>query len=291
VLWTRETEAGGFDTPERRAALEARIREVTSAIGDETVRKYYRSDLGGRLRRLFEPEDRPKTRGRANSEWRVGNRSGKIRRHSAPAPRSSGATRHSPFATRSAGGPYVVLSPQLQASPILRGHRAAIARREALILLAVTNHPWLLVEHLETLAAVEFRHPDAEKVKAALVDIGAHDGAADGDAMRTELGRRGLADLVGRIERSITTSAVWGARPDAAPADVLMTWSQLIALHRQWHSLIKELKDAEQALGQDPTEAHYSWLQDVKARLSVVEGTEALVEGFGASSGRAAQSF
>src|SRR5262245_11564539 len=36
VLWMRETEAGGFDTPERRAALEARIREVTAAIGDET---------------------------------------------------------------------------------------------------------------------------------------------------------------------------------------------------------------------------------------------------------------
>ena len=35
VLWRRETEAGGFDTPERRAALEARIDEVTAAIGDE----------------------------------------------------------------------------------------------------------------------------------------------------------------------------------------------------------------------------------------------------------------
>ena len=46
-----------------------------------------------------------------------------------------------------------------------------------------------------------------------------------------------------------------------------MTWNQLVALHRQWHSLIKELKDAEQALGQDSTEANYSWLQDVKARL------------------------
>ena len=46
-----------------------------------------------------------------------------------------------------------------------------------------------------------------------------------------------------------------------------MTWKQLVALHRQWHSLLKELKDAEQALGQDTTEANYSWLQDVKARL------------------------
>jgi len=32
-------------------------------------------------------------------------------------------------------------------------------------------------------------------------------------------------------------------------------------------------------------------LRDVKTRLSVIDGTEALVEGFGASSGRAAPSF
>jgi DNA primase len=32
-------------------------------------------------------------------------------------------------------------------------------------------------------------------------------------------------------------------------------------------------------------------LRDVKARLSTIEGTEALIEGFGASSGRAATNF
>ena len=284
VLWMRETEAGGFETPERRAALEARIGEVTASIGDDTVRKYYRREFGDRLRRLFEGDARPKPRRMASSEWRMANRGAKAR-HSPPF-----STRHSPFAIRPLGGePYVVASPQLAASPIHRGHRAAMPRREALILQAAINHPWLLQEHLETLADVEFRHPDAGKVKAALVDIGAHEGASDRDAVRAELGRRGVADLVGRIERSITTPSVWGARPDAAPADVLMTWNQLIALHRQWHSLIKELKDAEQALGRESTEANYSWLQDVKARLSVIDGTEALIEGFGASSGRAAQ--
>jgi DNA primase len=35
-------------------------------------------------------------------------------------------------------------------------------------------------------------------------------------------------------------------------------------LHRQWHSPIKGLKDAEQALGQDSTEANNSWMQDDK---------------------------
>jgi DNA primase len=84
---------------------------------------------------------------------------------------------------------------------------------------------------------------------------------------------------------------VWAARPDAANDDVLSTWKQLIALHRQWHSLTRELRDAELALGQDNTEANYTWLRDVKARLSEIDGIEALIEGFGAASGRSARSL
>ena len=57
VLWARETEQGGFDTPERRAALEARIGEVTNAIGDESVRRYYRQDFSARLRQMFAPQN------------------------------------------------------------------------------------------------------------------------------------------------------------------------------------------------------------------------------------------
>ncbi len=57
MLWTRETEAGPFTTPERRAALEARLAEVTTTIADETVRRYYRQDFASRLRALFAPVD------------------------------------------------------------------------------------------------------------------------------------------------------------------------------------------------------------------------------------------
>ena len=207
---------------------------------------------------------------------------------------ASGATaaRHSLSAVRPFGGErYLAASAQLPASPVHRGHRAAIALREALILQAVINHPWLLHEHLEELAEVEFRHPEAAKVKGELIDIFAHGGASDGTAMVAELGRRGLAEASERILKAITTPSVWGVRPEAAPDDVLTTWKQLVALHRQWHSLLKELRDAEQALGQDATEANYSWLQDVKARLAVLDGTEALIEGFGASSGRPVRSL
>ena len=291
VLWAHESEAGSFDTPERRAALEARLSAVTATIADETVRRYYRQDFEARLRQLFAPAEvssRPSNqRDFGSAGWRGGT-----------------ARRFRPDTARNQrqSGPYVAASPHLAASPVHRGHRAAIPRREALILQTALNHPWLLHDHLEEFAAAEFRHTDTQKLKGALIDVFAHgsesfaqnsEQSGDGERaeLAAELGRRGFANLLSRIERTITTSSVWAAQSGAATADVLLTWKQLVALHTQWHSLTRELKDAEMALGQDNSEANYARLCDVKARLSKLDGTEALVEGFGASSGRTPRSL
>jgi DNA primase len=280
ILWMRESEVGSLDTPERRAAFEARLSHAVATIGDESVRRYYRREFGERLRGMFE-RDRRVGFGRGErsvrrsagittkerTSWLRQNRPGK---QSVPA----------------MAVPYVAASPQLRSSPLHRGHRAAIPRREALILHALVNHPWLLHDHLEELASLEFRHPEAAKLKTALIDIFAHGGVLDGEALMAEISRRGLAEAARHLQSAITAPAVWGAEPGAAPDDVLVTWKQLVALHRQRHSLVKELRDAEAALGRDSTEANYSWLHDVKNRLSTLEGTEALIEGFGSASGR-----
>jgi DNA primase len=270
MLWMRETEAGSLETPERRAALEARLQQVAMAIGDNSVRKHYRREFDERLRTLFEPNRQPfEDRGR---RFRPHMRGARL-----PQRRVAQSSR------------YVAASPQLAGSPIHRG--SVMPRREALILQAVINHPWLLHEHLEELATLELRHPDAAKIKPALIDIFAQMGAPDAAGILAELGRRGLGQAADRIQKVITTSSVWGAQAGAAPDDVLLTWSQLVALHRQWHSLTRELREAEQALGRDSTEANYSWLQDIKARQWVLEGTEALIEGFGTASGRAVKAL
>jgi DNA primase len=287
MLWARETEGHSFDSPERRAALEARINEVTSGIADDSVRKYYRQDFSARLSQFFAPAQSQRgnfQRGQGQNygqPWRERGNSNWQPRNGAPQRPATGGK----------NTPYVVVSQQLASGPLHRGHRTSVPRREALILQAALNYPWLLHDHLEEFASLEFRHPDAEKLKSALVDIAAHAAAADAETVRAELAGRGLTEVMGRIDASITTQSVWGARPDAAPEDVLVTWQQLVALHRQWHSLTRELKDAEQALGQDSSEGNYLRLRDVKARLANMDGTEALIEGFGASSGRGAHSL
>ena len=294
MLWARETEGHSFDTPERRAALEARINAVTSAISDNSVRKYYRQDFNARLSQFFAPaqgqrgnrERNWQQRGQGQT-WRERGQGQNWQRDWPP--RNGSGPRLA--ASNGRPAPYVVVSQQMAGSPVHRGHRTAVPRREALILQAALNHPWLLHDHLEELSHLEFRHAGAERLKAALIDIAAHAAALDPEGLRAELATRDLTEIAERIAASITTVSVWGARPDAAPDDVLVTWQQLVALHRQWHSLVKELKDAEQSLGQDASEANYLRLRDVKARLSRVEGTEALIEGFGASSGRGVRSL
>ena len=285
MLWARETEGHSFATPERRAALEARINEVTSGIADDSVRKYYRQDFNARLAQFFAPAQAPRgnfQRGQGQGQnWRERGNSNWQPRNGAPQRPATGGK----------NTPYVVVSQQLASSPVHRGHRTAVPKREALILQAALNYPWLLHDHLEELASLEFHHADAELLKGALIDIAAHAAAPDAEAIKAELAGRNLTETMERIGASITTQSVWGARPDAAPEDVLVTWQQLVALHRQWHSLTRELKDAEQALGQDNSEANYLRLRDVKARLARMDGTEALIEGFGASSGRGARSL
>ena len=298
MLWARETEGHQFDTPERRAALEARVNAVTEAIADESVRKYYRQDFAERLSQFFAPaggrgpargpwRGQGQGQGKGQGNWRGGGGGGQ--RPGGAWPPLSGNGFPRPGAGRAA--PYVVLSQQMAASPLHRGHRTVVPRREALILQAAVNHPWLLHDHLEELASLEFRHSDAERLKSALIDIAAHTAALDSEGLREELSRRDLDALIDRVASAITTASVWGARPNAAPNDVLVTWQQLVALHRQWHSLTKELKDAELALGQEPSEANYLRLRDVKDRLAQMDGTEALIEGFGASSGRGARTL
>jgi DNA primase len=301
LIWARETAGGSFATPERRAGLEARINELTNGIRDEVVRRYYRQDLTERLRRAFAPEGGRGGYARGNYRGSAGGgESG--RRFPARGSFTPGAAgRTEPRGGRSQGSagsqtinrqPYQVASPDLANSPIMRGQRSALSRREALILQSLINHPRLLDDHLEEVAALELAHPEANRLRAGIIAAFANDhhhGAdpqEQSEKMRADLAEKGLSEILQRVERAITTSAVWGARPGAALEDVLSTWHQLVSLHRQWHSLLRELKDAELALGEDGSEANLAWLRDVKARLEQGDGSEALIEGFGESSGR-----
>ena len=286
VLWDRETEAASFDTPERRAAFEARIHEVVRSIGDESVRKYYAQDFAARLRAMFAPQpvvrrgERPRAipggmggqgrtggfrdfaRGRDN--WQRGRQN-----------------LREPMAQPSA---------QLSGSSLVRGGRISMPAREALILVAVINHPWLLEHHAEEFSELEFHNPDTDHLRRVVMDA-ATDGGIDTEGLRAAIGARGLTGVLDRVEAAITHASDWPARAGAAEHDVASWWTHVVTLHRKQRTLNRELKEAERALGEEPTDANLAWLRDVQGRLSALDGSEAQIEGFGLSSGRPARSF
>ncbi|HWW46879.1 MAG TPA: DNA primase [Xanthobacteraceae bacterium] len=291
MVWTRELESGTYSTPERRAALEARINEIAMGIRDEVVRRYYKQDLMDRMRSAFAPERG--FRGPSGGNRGFGARGGGFAAGAQGFGSRKGKGQGPALGLAGRGGAaYQAASPQLAMSSIMRGERSSIAPREALILLSLLNHPWLMDDHLEEIAELDIPNPDANRLRAAIIAAfaGSHHAKTDPEeqsaAIRGNLERRGFSDIIQRVERSVTNSAVWGAQPGAGREDVLATWHQLIVLHQQRHALLKELKDAEQALGEAASDANYVWLNDVKARLARAEGLEALIEGFGEASGR-----
>ncbi|MEP9356034.1 DNA primase [Xanthobacter sp. KR7-65] len=266
-LWARESEAAPLDTPERRAALEARIGEVVSAIADETVRKHYRADLLGRFNALLAPQDRGRgATGRRNGGregWQAGPRG---RRGPPAAP---------PLAPR---------GPEIGRSALVRGPMAALPRNEALLLFCLINHPFLLDEAGEEVSSLPFANPEADRLRRILIE--AHLEGLGAEAVDIRLDQADLEALTRRVKALANPRHDWPAYQNTAESDVRLWWNQRTALHRKAHALSRELKEAERSLGEDPSEANFAWLRDVRERLSAIEGTEALVEGFGASSGR-----
>ena len=274
ILWMRETESAAFETPERRAALEARIGEIVGGIAHESVRKYYKQDFDARLRALLMPQQ--------SQGFERG------RRYETAGRRSGGGNQRGNWRNgqRQMPDPFAAPSLRLGQSPLVRGHRSALSAREALILAAVIEHPWLLETHLEEFAEIELIHPDADQLRRAVLEMASGEIATDKEKLHRDLVAKGLEPLMARVRGAITHTSDWPARAGAGEADVSQWWAHIVTLHRKTRTLNRELKDAERALGDDPSEANFAWIRDVQNRLAALEGTEALIEGFGASSGR-----
>jgi DNA primase len=192
-----------------------------------------------------------------------------LRELTAPAPRPPQARPGRARDRRREEPRLVPLSPRLPASSIVRGSRSVLPAREALILIAVFSHPWLLETEAEQLAGVEFLNGDADHLRRVVLD-----------------GPRDCGPILERIEAAVTHVADWPSREGAAAVDVRQWWTHVLTLHHRNRTLKKELKEAERALGEEPSDQNFARLQDVRGQLSALEGTEASIEGFGALSGR-----
>ncbi|WP_172123731.1 MULTISPECIES: DNA primase [unclassified Devosia] len=274
VIWSLET--GGLvpEAPEERAALQARLRERANSIGDSSVRFHYAQAFDERLKAFFSPV-----------------RSGGYER------RGGGGEKRSPYgaggyARSGRGSPRVVVSDTLRNSRLLKPGLAAEATpREAAIILSLVNHPALVEDKFEALAALDFETPSARNALSEILRLVVrhHDiSAAD---LKSALSIRGFGPALERMEQVLQGQGVWQIGLEIALIDAETGLSHALALHNKKVQLNKELKAAEAALGDDPSEETFERLRDIKNQITTVDGTEALIEGFGSLSGRATRSF
>lgn len=266
VMWQRALERNDRHTPERRALFEAELENAVRTIRDDRVRDHYNTALRERLRALWQ-------------------KSGTRR----PPARNTQA-RHSSRGWQNRFTPQ--WQQQLPASRELltlsRGTRPArsLERREQQIVLVVLNHPDILEDVDEAFSELELHSAELDRLRREILDIAALNIGLDSAALKDHLTSRGYDDLVHKTEKQAQRLNSWFLEADAATNDALTGFMHMTALHRKTVTLERELKEAERALAESPTEENLSRLNEIREQLRSSHGEEASIDGFGEASGR-----
>jgi DNA primase len=281
VLWLRETESAVLDTPERRAALERRLRDVAAHITDEPLRRYYRQDFDARLAQLFGPRQGVGAQRRGQGFMPIPRDQLSGRTSMVRQPQRRGGYGPQGPLLGYVGAP-IHVSPAVSRSALFAG-RVSFTPREGLIMLLCVAHPMVAARFIEDIARLELSSETLRSLRDAVVDGLSALPAVD---LRSHLKSNGFNDLIGKIENTAALASQSIAKSGAAEDDVESMLRQAMILHQRARTLHRELKSAEMALGEQMTEQNLLRLNEIQAELSKLDGREAVVEGFGAQSGR-----
>ncbi|NNU81505.1 DNA primase [Halovulum dunhuangense] len=231
LLWQRETEGRVFDSPERRAALDVRLRQAIAKIPDPGVQAHYREAIRELRAQLFRPV-RPE-------------------RAQAPFARGKGGWR--------GGKPALPVMPTPAAMQSLLGQAqhnddGAARIRESAILLACLNHPGVAETVEGDLDTVSFICPDLDGLRRALLQaLALHldtEGYGSPDRTLAEIVRERTGEdplerlsRIGQVRDNPHIAA--GAPAESALAVV----REELAKHRAVTGIRTELAEAEEEIG------------------------------------------
>ena len=125
----------------------------------------------------------------------------------------------------------------------------------------------------------------------ALAAYGGENDCIDRDELWAIISEAGHGELLNLYERQLRDNRVWQALPQAAFEDAVDGWKQAYALYLRNRTLHRELKAAERALAHQDSEENLERLLQIRGEIERDEGMQALIEGFGVSSGRPSKGF
>ncbi|MBW0368268.1 DNA primase [Ensifer adhaerens] len=280
MVWQREVQGGAFDTPEKRAELEARLKQVTSVIADESVRRHYGQDMRDRLHAFLQSS------GAGRGERRPFERG--VRQGGGGGARGAGQPRGP-----NASGP-TAISDRLARSTLVSGQQVAPLLRESVLALTIVNHPQLLFDEYDEISTIEFDHRELQRCWAAVLNAAAAQGPRlNREDLLEQLQAEGFGALITAIDQQIRYARLWTATTAAAPEDAREGYLQALALHQRSKALHWQVRELERELAHATEEGDLEavpqllrTLQEVQHEVTRLENQEAIIEGFGVLSGR-----
>ncbi|APO68319.1 DNA primase [Rhizobium gallicum] len=276
MLWSREINAGKFDTPEARAELEARLKQMVAVIVEENVRRHYQQDIRDRLNAFFQPQFQ--NRGERRSFDRGG--------------RPGGRGGQEARGARISGGG---VSERLARSGLVRGHQEIPALRESVLALTIVNHPALMQDEYDEIASIDYDNRELQRLWSGVLGAAA---AVAGPHLTREylierLEEQGFGALLKSLEQQIRNARLWIATEEAAMEDAREGYRQALAFHKRakalrWQKieLEREIAEATEAGDGDVIDQLMRALQEVHFEGLRLENQEAIIDGFGVLSGR-----
>ena len=278
VLFEREWAQDDWATPERRARLEQQLRLLTARIEDGAVRQHYERDIRQRLNAAWstaygrssetQKSYRPNTgQGGGATPW-SSRSSTRLGSGSGGRGRFQDTSRIPAAAQLRANGP----SGSLRSSRLVAGATNP-PPREALLLMAVINHPWLAESYAECLSRLELTHPALSRLRDGILSVQASDNLLDTEGLRTQLTVLGLGKVVDLAERSLTHKCDKFSEPQTERAEVEAGWRHALALHERQVGLKRSLEAAELAWREDHSEESFLRIRELQDQLGDSAGS------------------
>jgi DNA primase len=260
LIWSRETEGQLLDSPERRAALDERLRKQLARITDEGLRAHYWSEIRARRTRLFATGPEPARSSRPGSRQR----------------RPANGARTWPRPSASAPTPETLAS-LLGGGP--SGTLAESRIRECAILAGCVAHPEIAIEFEDRLEKLVFTCADLGKIRDALLSC-LHEILTEanpthliGPAIGRRIGRDPLTELLApgqvRVNRHLSR--------DASPDQARRAIDEELTRHAAVLGRIAEISDAEREI-MDATDDGIAWRLIHAARATFEADTRPLAE-------------
>ena len=140
--------------------------------------------------------------------------------------------------------------------------------REALLIVTLLNHPWLLEARCEEVAELGLTSPPLARLRDALLELLARSNALDRGEVRSQLTALGLDKVIAMAERAITHRSDKFAQADTDPASVESGWRHALALHQAQFGVKRALDSAEREFRANPGDETWARIAELQQRLA-----------------------